>query len=448
MNPTKTLTVAEGPSISIAAMLLARLQRQSLPSPLDIVLQAAKAGDVARWRIGPRSVYQVNAPSLVSEVLVERADEFPRTKHLSTALEPIFGRGLLISDGEVHRSERRRLFSAFAPEAMKSNFKEVVSITRWWLDSLKSGEEYDIERQLQILTLRIGARVMLGAAGEAEMEHFGSALFALVPYAQRAVRSIVHLPAWLPTKAFRRRKSLIAQADASLARIVAAPRTPQEQPDALDLLLHGRSVADKLVRDGMFSLLAASQEGTAATLSFMLYLLATHKEEASELESEIDRVFSGNDPDYEDLSTLSAMENQLKEAWRLYPPSWITTRSPSQETSLGEYKIPKGTMIAVSPYALHRDARWFEQPETFRPSRWTSEFERGLSRGAWLPFGVGPHSCIGRTLGLLETRVILAMLVQRYRVELVGEAPLLLSAGITLRPRRLRLRLQSRSTFI
>lgn len=175
-------------------MFFARALRRPLPSPLDLVVDAARAGDVARWRLGPRPVYQVNAPHLVQEVLVERAEEFPRTAHLTRALSPLFGRGLLISDGEVHRSERRRLAAAFAPAAMPVHGESIVELTRRWMDGVLIDRPVDIELEFRSLTLAIGARVMLGEGADAEMVKFGGVVSRLYPHGQRAVRSLVHLP--------------------------------------------------------------------------------------------------------------------------------------------------------------------------------------------------------------------------------------------------------------
>lgn len=232
--------------------------------------------------------------------------------------------------------------------------------------------------------------------------------------------------------------------DETLYRIARARRT-SSPPLALDLLLDSRSAEDPLVRDGLFSLLTAAQEGTAATLAFVLYLLARHPHAARALQTEVDGVLGGRTPTAADVESLPFMDTLFKEAWRLYPPSWITTRAPRESTTIGPYRIAAGAMVAVSPYALHRDPRWFPEPEAFRPDRWTPEFERELPRGCWLPFGAGPHTCIGRSFGVLESRLILALLVQRARVEPLEHGSIALSAGITLRPRKLRLAFHARA---
>lgn len=421
-------------------VLSARLGGPRLPSPLDIVLRASEGGSVTRWQVGPRVVWQVNEPGLVNELLVTRADEFLRTRHLQRALAPIIGEGLLISDGPVHRAARVQIGPVFRPGLVPAQLDRAMPTLDAWLARLDTRAPIELEAALGRLTLALGARMWLPDVDDRTLGVLAELVDALQVHGRRAVRRDRQPPAWLPSRERRALRGLMAERDRLFDSMLdAALSQPVGQRVPLVEALFGddRPVAEQRAkaRDTLFSLLTATQEGTTATCLFSLHLLAHHPSERVHAVAEADALRApavGGPPRYRDARAVARI---LKEAHRLYPPGWITLREPVADTVLGGYPVRRGTLVAVAPWALHRSPRWFPEPERFSPERWTTEFEDDLPRGAYLPFGAGPHHCIGVHVGTALAATILLAVLRRFDLRPIGPETLPLSPAITLRPR-------------
>jgi cytochrome P450 len=414
--------------VTWTSLVLARLGVRRGRSPLDIVVDASRGGPVSRWQVGSRVVHQVNDPALVHEVLATRATTYVRAAHLTRSLAPIFGDGVLIADGDAHRHERRRLASALGPRDVEADAPRVAAAIDRWADALPTNDVVDLEALVARLTLRLAVATFVGDVDESEIDRLGALLDALQPHARRAVRSSRPSPSWLPSRRRRERDRLLAEVDA----LLDAWRRSAGAARMLRALEAGRteSVADRrAVRDGLFSLLTAAQEGTTAAIVFAAHALARRPEMQRRVVDESPAATDARDDD-------AFVDRVFKETLRLYPPGWITLRAPTGAVVLGGQSIAKDAMVAVAPWALHRDRRWFSEPEGFEPDRWTPSFEASLPRTVYLPFGVGPHHCVGAAMGMMEARAVVTSLLRRVRLEAVSAAPLALSPGITLRPRR------------
>jgi len=183
------------------------------------------------------------------------------------------------------------------------------------------------------------------------------------------------------------------------------------------------------------TMLLAGHETTALTLSWAWFLLASHRETQAKLQDELDRVLGGRKPAPADIPQLAYTNNAVKETMRLYPPAWVITRMAAEQVEVGGYVVPAGSNVIVSPWVMHRDVRFFPEPNVFDPDRWCAERDQPASKFAYFPFGGGPRSCIGNAFALMEAVVLLAVVAQRFRVSLVPGQVIEPLASITLRPK-------------
>jgi cytochrome P450 len=250
------------------------------------------------------------------------------------------------------------------------------------------------------------------------------------------------VPEWVPIPGSRRYRKALHSLDREVDRIIRERRASDTRGDDLLAMLleartdDGRPMSDRQLRDEVMGLFLAGHETTAHTLGFACYLLGQHPDHEAKLLAELQTRLGGRSPTVEDLPRLQFTEQVTKEALRLYPAVYSMLREARQDDQLGGYHVPAGTTVVLPQWVIHRDGRFYPDPEAFSPERWTSELERGLPRCAYFPFGAGPRVCIGNGFALMELRLILPTILQGWHLEPASAAPLELMASITTRPRR------------
>ena len=239
------------------------------------------------------------------------------------------------------------------------------------------------------------------------------------------------LPDWVPAPALQQKRRG-AQALGQLVRQMIAERRTLGQakspPDLLSTLLFtqdeetGETMSDQQLRDELVTLYIAGHETTAVLLNWTWVLLSQHPDIAIELQAELAEVLQGRSPTFDDLPQLPLTTAIIKEVLRLYPPAWVIFRETSSDLTLCDEVIPSGNAVALFPYAVQRDGRWYEEPLAFRPARWLAGIEQSLPKGAYFPFGLGPRTCIGNGFALMEAQLILATMAQQFRLQQLSEA--------------------------
>jgi cytochrome P450 len=197
----------------------------------------------------------------------------------------------------------------------------------------------------------------------------------------------------------------------------------------------GSRMTDKQLRDEAITLFLAGHETTANTLSWTWWLLARNPAVEAKLHDELRAVLGGRTPSLDDLPKLVYTNHIITESMRLYPPAWGTARTAVEHHEIAGYAVPKGSGVSFAQWTVHRDPRWYEAPDEFRPERWEGDLMKRLPRFAYFPFGGGPRQCIGNAFALMEAALILATIAQQYRFRLVEGHPVVPLASITLRPR-------------
>jgi cytochrome P450 len=401
---------------------------------------AREYGDCVSFRVGIRRVFLLNHPDLIESVLVTQSHNFIK-HYVLRLLRPTMGNGILLSEGDFWLRQRRLVQPAFHRSRIIAYGAIMVAYTERMLAGWHSGETRDLHADMMRLTLEIVAKTLFDADVAGQAREVGEALEEGMQTFVRRWKSIYPLPEWIPTPNNLRIKRVARRLDTILYRIIQERRAGgEDRGDLLSMLLHaqdeddGGRMTDKQLRDEAMTLFLAGHETTANALSWALYLLASHPEVETRLAAELRDVLGGRSPTVADLPRLRYTEMVVTEAMRLYPPVYAFGREAVRACTLGGYHVPAGMTIVMSQWVMHRDGRYFEDPEKFLPERWADGLAKRLPKFAYFPFGGGPRLCIGNGFAMMEAVLILATVAQQFRITLVPDHPVVPRTTVTLRP--------------
>jgi cytochrome P450 len=400
---------------------------------------ARQYGDIVTMRFYKFRVYYVNHPDYIEEVLVNQARKFIKGRILR-ANKGLFGNGLLTSEGEFWLRQRRLAQPAFHRARIAAYAETMVRFTERMLQGWRGGESRDVHAEMMRLTLQIVTKTLFDADVDADVQEVGRALEAIMEH-NSDFRRLILTPSWLPTLRNIRAALATRRLNQIIYRIIGQRRTAaHDAGDLLSMLLNaqdedGSRMTDRQLRDEVITLFLAGHETTALALSWTWWLLAQHPQVEAKLHAELDAVLDGRTPTLEDLPKLPYTDHVITESMRLYPPAWGMARLAIEDAEIGGYTIRKGCGVSLSQWVVHRDPRWYESPEEFRPERWEGDLLKRLPRFAYFPFGGGPRQCIGNSFALMEAALLLATIAQKFRLGLVPGQVVVPLASITLRPR-------------
>lgn len=407
--------------------------RDLVRTPHRFFLQLTRDyGDIVQYRAAPEPAFLVNHPDFVKHVLVSNGRNYNKETYLNKyMLQAVIGQGLLTSENPLWRKQRR-LIQPFFHRNYLVNFADLmVEATNQMLAKVEvyaaTNTPFDIAHEMMGLTLNIVSRALFGYNIDAYTEQIAEAANTLIAIGK-------------PKRPLFQAKVKVLD-DIVFGLIRKRREQPhQEQFDLLDMLMQARyedsneQMGDQQIRDEVLSLLIAGHETTANTLSWMWYVLAQNPDVVAKIEAELTEVVNGRYPSLDDFSSLHYCDQVIKESMRLYPAAWSISRNALGDDEIGGYHIPAGAIVALSPYTLHRHPDFWSDPEKFDPERFTPEQEAGRHRYAYIPFGAGLRKCIGEQFAMMESIIIMPMLLQRFRLSLVPEHPIIEDALITLRP--------------
>ena len=419
--------------------------------------QAPGAGDVVRLDFN--GFYLLSHPDHLQHVLQDRRENFWRGTVAHKRSGGFFGNSLFFRDGEAWRDRRRLMTPAFSPKAMpgyaETMVGEIDEMLRRWEASERDDSPLGIHAEMKELTGDVICATMFSASIRQRRREVARAMAALGDYVARSLRTPVPIPGWLPIP----RNVRLQRARRSLDRLVGelveerrrALHREDGSGDLLDRLLEAQRLDagafdDEELRDELGNIFAAGHETTANTLTWAFYLLSKMPDVRRRLEQEIAQVLGGRTPGHEDLERLVYTERVVCETLRLYPPAWLMIRESHEEDVIGDVRIPARSTLLLSPYVTHRRPDFWENPEGFDPERFAPEQVERRHRFAWCPFGGGPRVCLGKPLAMAEAKLTLAMVAQRYRLELLPGPPARPVGRLALEPgRELFMRLRRRS---
>ncbi|MDE1156015.1 MAG: cytochrome P450 [Acidobacteriaceae bacterium] len=396
-------------------------------------------GDRVRLRLPGRNVLLLAHPEDLEQVLVRDREAYGRSAELRK-LRPIFGDGLLSSEGELWRRQRSLLQPSFQHDALLQYAALMLRTLQEHIDSWQPVQHRDLHADMMRYTREVICAVLFGE--RFLTEHTGVAEAVTTVFT--GLRSeLLYLPLWrrLPLRRSRAWNQAVALLNRSVAQQVAERRSSgHDHPDLLGALLRargpaGEAMSDAQIHDEILTFFLAGHETAALTLTWTTALLAQHPEAQERIREEVTALTGGTRPlspaDYPRLRWSAAV---IKESLRLYPPVWSMGREATRQTVLGGEPIAPGTDVWLCIHKLHRDPRWFAQPEAFLPERWIDQ--PAPRPYTYVPFGIGPRVCIGQHFATMETVLGIASMLSRFTLHPVSPLPAEPSAWITLRPRR------------
>ncbi|MCW1969941.1 MAG: cytochrome P450 [Anaerolineae bacterium] len=405
-------------------------------------------GPVVSFQFGPISMYVISTPETMYEVLVEQAAKFYKTKMTKAVLKPMLGDGLIISDGEFWRRQRKLTQPAFHAKRIEGYADTMVKLTEQAMHDWQTGQTRPIDQDMMELTLNIVTETLFGTKlSEQDTQNIRKAVEIGQDNSNYKFTRVVTPPAWVPTARNKRGKWAIQAIEDVVLRVIAERRASQEDKgDLLSMLLlasdgdgdKNAGMTDQQARDEAVTLMLAGHETTSNTLTWAWYLLSQHPEIEAKLHGELDRVLGGRTPTLADLAQLPYTDAIIKETLRLYPAAYLTAREAIEDVVIGGYQLKAGREVIVPIYALHRDPRYYDAPEAFRPDRWLENggtLEKRLPKGAYLPFGMGPRVCIGNMFASMEARLLLATIARRWQLRLAPDQQVAVEPLVTLCPK-------------
>lgn len=414
------------------------------PERLRAILELRETyGDVVRLRFGALTAHLVCDPELVQEVLHSRNREFGKETRGMRKLRLVLGLGLLTSEGSFWLRQRRIAQPAFHKKRIAGFAEGMVDAAEDMVARWKDGATLDAHQEMMKVTLRIVGQTLLGTDVTSDADRIGVAVSHIVEDVNERVNKLVDLGPPFPSRrnlAFERAMDTL---DAVVLDMITARRASGETgDDLLGMFMEvadeetGERMTDAQLRDEVMTIFLAGHETTANALSWALYLLGTSPDVWRKLAAEVDAVLEGGRrATPADFARLTYTQQVMQETMRLYPPAWMIARAPYEDTTLGGYHIPAGSLVFLSPWIVHRHPGHWESPEGFDPDRFAPGADATRHRFAYFPFGGGPHQCIGNNFALMEATLVLATIARDFRLDLVPGFSVEPDPQVTLRPK-------------
>lgn len=441
-GPTKARSTPPGP-IGILRSTIA-FQR----SPLDYIGGLIKTyGDILTFRLPTSRIVVLSHPHYVKHVLQQRAGNYPREATAHKMARNMFGNGLAtISGGPQWRRQRRLVQPSFHYQrvaAMSEHMLAVIHETHErWQQLAASGEVLNTNDEMRQLTLRVAARALFSLEDEEQVARFARAVNRM-DHELSAYMRFPLVPLSVPTAGHRRFWASMRKVGEIIQYVIDRQHAdPVDRGDLLSLLMEtrddetGEPMSDEQLRDEIFVMLFAGHETSANVLTWVLYRLARHYDVQKRVQQEIEQELQGRDPTLPDCAKLVYTRCVIDETMRLYPQQWQGWRAATEDDEIAGYRIPAGTDIFFSTYHVHRHPDFWDDPESFQPERFLPEQAAQRDRSAYLPFGSGPHLCVGNQFALTEMLLLLASLLRRYDIELAEDVAVAPKPLVTLGPER------------
>ncbi len=404
--------------------------------PFAYAKEVAKHRPIAAVSFPGTKLVYVLEPELIEQVLIRESKRFCKGAFMSR-VEIVFGDGIILAEGDAWRTQRRQMAPAFTMQAVREMSSAIGPLAVEHFDRWADGDVRDLHVDMMGLTLSVVLRVLFGtSASPDDLTLVRDAFHDIATHFAGVSELVVSIPLWVPTPGNLRFKRARAALDSVVARILHQRRSTGEHgTDLLGRMLtasdsEGALIDEAQLQDEVRTLLLAGHETTAVALTTAGFMLSHHADSqawAYEEVAAIEGPITADTP----LPRITAV---LDEAMRMFPPAPVFPREPIEDVELGGHTIPAGTTLILPPFILHQDARFFPEPEVWRPQRWTESMRSALPRFAFFPFGGGPRICVGAHLAMAEARIVLAELLRRHRLSPAKGSTLQLVPSITMRP--------------
>lgn len=432
----ETSTRPQGPKGNLIVGNLQEVRRD----PLSFFLMCARDyGDFVPLTFGPKRAIFLNHPDYVEYVTVRHPDKFTKSPG-ANAMRPVFGNGLLISEGNFWQRQHDMVEPAFSMERCASYVDTMVAYTLSWLESLRDGETRDVHRDMLRLTLESMVEIFFAVDPHGDGRELTEALDTVQQLGRLPLdHLLIPRPESIPSARNRRLQAALRRFNDLLYDLIKERKADlQDRGDVLSVMLmakdaEGQSMTNKQLRDDIVTIIL-STETMPLTLAYSCYLLSKHPDVQARVAGEAEAVFKGETPALKHRRELEYTQMVVTEVLRLFPPIYAIDRVATEDLNIGGHTVEAGTTIFISQYAMHRDPRYYEDPEAFSPERWTPDFVRQLPTFAYFPMGAGPRRCLGSQLGINGSVLLLATMVRACRFSLVSGESVELQPALILRP--------------
>lgn len=430
-----------GPRVSrLDGFLLATRRRDILKFLIKV---AGEYGDITHFQIGSRRIFLLNHPDYIKDALTGHYGSFVKGRQVRRTRH-FLGDGLLTSEGELHRRQRRLIQPAFHRQQFGKHASAImehgVRLRKRW----QHGQQLDIMREMKSLMLAITSKMIFDTKTDAEADEINEALALVISQFQLFGSPLGNLLGKLPMSRARRVRKAQDRLDGIVCRIIAERRqSGKDHGDLLSLLISAldepssdTQIDELTVRDEAVTFFLAGYETMGTALAWTWFLLAQDPAVQAELHEELDTVLGSRLPALGDMAQLPYTKMVFAEAMRMYPPAWVLARYLIKDFETGGFVMPAGSIVILSQYLMHHDSRYFPDPSRFDPQRWTSQLKATRPQYSYFPFGGGPRGCLGEGLAWIQGTLLIATIAQRWRVQAIPSPPVELYPLITLQPKR------------
>ncbi len=404
----------------------------------------ATYGPVSHYKIGLSHIVFINDPGLIAEVLINQPQNFIKER-TQRRMKILLGEGLITSDGEIHKRQRRIAAPAFHRQRIQNYGAMMVDRAAAMRDEWQPGQKIDIAAEMMRLTLQVVARTLFNTDVTRDVQAINDEVNVIMDLynfliALPRAEAMLHLPIPGLMRFRKARKRL----DTVVHRMIDQHRADGiDRGDLLSMLIASRDeegdhtkMSDEQLRDEVLTIFLAGYETVANALTWTWMLLGKNPEAEARMHAEIDTVLAGRSPALDNLPQLNYTEMVFAESMRLYPPAWAMGRQATRDIEIGPYKLPAGSYLFFSQYIMQRSAEQFPDPLRFDPERFTTEAKARRPKFAYFPFGGGSRQCIGEAFAWMEGILLLATIAQRWKLRLIPDQKIGLAPKITLRPDR------------
>lgn len=406
--------------------------------PIGFLASTRRIGDVVQIpSLSGKPSFICHHPQVVRAVLALHEDKVMKGTS-AKVLGLTLGEGLLTSEAPKHQRQKRQLQGAFHAQMIESVADDIVRLTEERIQAWDGTSPLVVSQELLDLTLDIVFEGLFGVEVGASRAILHQIIEQSVQYGANRLMQAVPLPFWMPTPANRRQKQAVEQFDKVIQHIIQMAPVQPSRPTVLSYIQslaadEQSGVTATEMRDELATFIIGGHETTANLLGWALYLLAEHPDIRDSLFHEVDHALHGRRPTYADSRNLPRVRQVIRETLRLFPPAWTLLRDTVAPMTVGDVEIPSGAALIISPYLIHRDARWFHHPEEFQPARFDDKTGYEWPRFAYIPFGAGSRTCIGNTFALTEATLVLASILQRFTWIVPASCVVVPEASVSLR---------------
>ncbi|RKD87998.1 cytochrome P450 [Halopiger aswanensis] len=392
-----------------------------------------KYGDIAQIRVARNQIVLLMDPNDIQTVLIDENKKYRKGGFHKRVTSSLIGNGLVLAEGDRWRSNRHDLEPSFHPQKMNSYANQIKTHTEYKLGQWEDGDIVMFGNEMKELTLRIITNALFDIDLRSENWDLPSIFDEVIDYFTYIAQTYVYLPEWIPTSRNRSYRRAIGELDEIVDEIITRHiEHPEEYDSLIADLLDQESWTKAEIRDEVVTLLLAGHETTALMLAYTTYLLGSNPDIRAQAINEIDQ----NEPQNSEkpFQQSNLLDHILKESLRLYPPAYAIFRQPTEDVILSGHKISEGTLLCLSQWVTHRDPRLYESPHEFQPDRWESDSLSAPSPGMYFPFAAGPRRCIGERLAMLEGKIVLGMILEKYIPKVPSQESLEVIPSLSTQP--------------